>query len=502
MAIQSRSSVLAVKVESTEGTPVIPAAATDFTALQDDADMEAAFESLDSAEVKSSIGRSKSIIGAENPTFSFSHYLRHSGVEGQAPDFRHFLKGAFGAEVVNATEYNTVASSTVSVIKVDTGEGANFRRGQILLIKDSTNGYTMRPIDSISGDNLTLGFNLGTAPGTGVDLGKAVQYYPADSGHQALTVWLYQGNGGAVEMMSGGKVTGFEFTADAGQLINATFNAEGLSYFFDPINILSTDAKIDFTDDDGTFVATIPVKMYKDPHALADAIATAMNATASTEVYTCTYGDTTGKFTIVTATSTLFSLLFATGANTANTIADKIGFTTADKTGALTYTSESAVSYAAPYTPSYDSSDPLVAKYNSVLFGDATDNSCFSSSSIAFNLTNTRQVVDDICSETGRSSSLMTERVATVTITGLLSQYEAKNFKRYRNGDTVKFLYGFGSKDSSGNWVPGKCAAVYLPSASISSFNLTDQDGLIALEMELSAYVDNQGLGEVYFNFV
>lgn len=503
MAISTRNSVLGIRVESTEGTPVLPAAVTDFTAIQDDADMESAFESLANAEVKGSIGTSKPILGAETPSFSFSHYLRHSGVEGQAPDFNDFLKGAFGAEDLNATEYDTVAASTVSVIKVDTGEGVNFQRGQALLIKDATNGYNIRAIESVSGDNLTLGFNVPVAPALGVNLGKAVLYYPVNTGHQSLSVWLYQGNGGALEMMSGAKVTSFEFTAEAGQLVNSTYSVEGLAYYFNPITLTATDTKIDFTDDDGTFAATLVAKTYKDPHTLASAIASAMNATASTEVYTCVYSDTTGKFTLATGTSTLFSILWNTGANTANTLGDKIGFSVAaDDTGATTYTSDNAVSFAAAYTPTYDSADPLVAKYNSVLFGDATDTTCFSATSISFALNNTRQVINDICSETGVSGSLISERTMSVTLTGLLSQYEAKNFKRFKDGDTVKFQFNFGPKDSSGNWTPGKCVNLFLPSAVISSFNLADQDGLVALEMELAAFVDNSGNGEGYLNFV
>ena len=503
MAIQTKNSVLGVKVESSEGTPVVPTGASDFTALQDDADMESAFETLENVELKSSIGISKPIVGAENPSFTFSHYLRHSGVEGQAPDFNDFLKGVFGNETVNATQYDTVAASTTSVVKVDVGEGAQFRKGQALLVKDATNGYSIRPIDSILSDDLTLGFNLGTAPASGVSLGKAVHYHPANTGHQALSVWYYQGNGGALEMVTGAKVTNFEFNAEAGQLINATFTAEGLGYYFNPITITATDTKLDFTDDDGTFVATVAAKTYKEPHQLASAIEDAMNATASTQVYTVTYSDTTGKFTIATATSALLTLKWSTGANTANTIGDKIGFVVAsDDTGALTYTSDNAVSFAAPYTPSYDSADPLVAKYNQVLFGDATDTSCFAATSITATVANTRQVIDSICAESGRSGSLMTGRTVTVTLTSLLNQYEAKNFKRFRNGDNVKFCFNFGPKDSSGNWVPGKCAMFYIPSAVISSFNLADQDGLVALELELQAYVDSNSNDEVHFNFV
>jgi len=64
-SIISRNSVLAVKVETTEGTPIAPTAATDFVTLQDDAAFEPAFDSLDSAELGSSLAKKKSIRGFE-----------------------------------------------------------------------------------------------------------------------------------------------------------------------------------------------------------------------------------------------------------------------------------------------------------------------------------------------------------------------------------------------------------------------------------------------------
>ena len=58
-SIQTRSSVLAIKKEITEGTPVLPTVATDYVALQDTFAMEGGFALLDNAEMKSSIGMSK-----------------------------------------------------------------------------------------------------------------------------------------------------------------------------------------------------------------------------------------------------------------------------------------------------------------------------------------------------------------------------------------------------------------------------------------------------------
>jgi len=500
MAIQTRSSVMAITVESTEGTPVVPSAATDFVAMQDDFSMEPAFNELENAELKNSLGSAKTILGLEQPTASFSHYLRHSGVEGQAPNFGNLLEASLGAESVAGAEYDTVAASTTSVINVDAGEGATFQKGEALLVKDATNGYSIRPIHSISTDALTLGFNLSSAPASGVNLGQAVTYYPANSGHQSLSLWAYRGNGGATELMAGSRVTEAAISITAGELINCSYSLEGISYYFNPINITASDIYIDWTDDQGTFAATVTAKVYKDPKELAEALQTAMNA-QTTETITVTYSDSTGKFTIA-ATGAVFSLLWNTGGNTANTIGDKIGFTvSADDTGALTYTSDNAISFAAAYTPSYDSSDPLVAKNNEAFLGDAEDNVCFGASSVNVTISTPKRNIESICAESGVSGSIINAREVTVSVTALLSEYDVDKFYRFRNNSETRFMYNFGTK-SGGNWVAGKCGCIYLPTCTITSYNLADSDGLITLEMDLRTYVNDSGEGEAFISFV
>lgn len=498
--IVSRSTVMAIKPESTEGTPVAPAAAGDYVRLQDDFDMSPSFETLESAELSASIGRSKSILGAENPTFSFSHYLRNGGTAGTAPDFGEILKAAFGAEVVAGTEYDTVASSTEDEIKVDTGEGANFQRGQILLVKDAVNGYSIRPVHTVSTDSLIPGFNLPAAPGSGVNLGKCVLYKPADTGHQSLTTWLYMGNQGAVQMMTGGRVTSLDIQADAGQLLNCSFSLEGVGYYFNPVNITASNNKLDFDEGSIEINATIPVAWYKDPHELARAIQNAMNDVGGDE-YTVTYSDTTGKYTIASDGSTL-NLLWNTGTNTATSIGATIGFAVAaDDSSATSYTADNAMDWSAPHTPSYDTADPIAAKNLEVLLGDADDNTCIAPASVAISMATPKTNKMSLCSPSGISGSLITSREVTVTISGYLEQYEAEKFRRFRENTETRFLFNFGTK-TGGNWDAGRCGAVYIPTCSITSFDLNDNEGLVGYEITLTAYVDSSGNGEVYLGFV
>lgn len=494
-----KATVLATKKETTEGTLVLPTAGTDFVPMQPDASIVPNIESLANDEIRSSIGQAKPIQGLETPEASFSLYLKHSGTEGVAPNYGELLEACFGSTSVQSTERTTTSSSTVSLVKLAAG-GSDYARGKAILLKDSTNGYQIRPVHSVSSNDLTLGFNLSNAPASGVTCGKFVNFSPANDSHPSVSVIQYAGNGHSIQAMAGGKVTEFSMEAAAGELINASYTLAGTKYFFNPIEITASTDTLDIYDGSSEYAITIANKIFRDPKELADAIATGMNATASADTFTCTYSNTTGKFTLTSNGST-FALRFATGAQTAQTIATKIGFTVADETGALTYTSDSAMSYAAPYTVSFDAADPLVAKNNQVFFGDATDNVNFCANSISFTFSNENTPVKCIGAETGVDANFFQGRTVTVSMTGVIEKFDASFFNKYLNNTEARFMYAFGEK-SGGNWVAGKCGCIYIPTCTVSSFETQDLDGVIGITVELTGFVDASGNGEVYLNFL
>ncbi len=503
MAEKNRSSVMAVVKEVTAGTPVAPTLGSQYIALQEGFSFEGTFDELENAEIKSSIGVAKSIQGTERPTASFDHYLRHSGVEGQAPGFGPCIEAVLGEVSANATERLTAAASTVSLLKLASG-GSDFARGKAVLVKDGTNGYAIRPVDSVAGNDLTLGFDLAAAPAAGLGVGKCVNYAPLDDGHPTLSLWLYRGNGGALEMESGCRGESMSMSFEAGELINASFAFQGTKYHYNPIIIGATDIYLDFTDDGGTFAASVPQGFYRSPHELATALADALNGTATTETYTVVYQDVDGKFKI-TSTSTLLSLLWNTGANTANSIGDKIGFSlAADDTGnagSVGYTSDTAITLSNSITPAYDNADPQAAKNNEVFIGDADDISCFCASSVEITVTNEVIDAECVCAESAIQEKVFSRRTVEATIVGLLERYDADKFNKFINNSDVKFLYNFGTK-SGNNWVAGKCGSIYMPSATISAHVLGDNNGLVTMEITVKAYVDSTGAGEFYINFL
>lgn len=497
--IASRNSVLGVVPETTQNTLRIPQSSSDYVPLQDDFGMDPNFGLIENAEIRASIGRAAGIQGGEEPSSSLSFYIKGSGVEGTKPHWSDIAKAFFGTETIEATERSTAAASTTSVIK-STGASSNMAKGYGLLIKDPVNGYRVRVVHSISTDDITPSFDLPAAPGTGVDLGKPVFWTPANSGHQSLSLWWYGGNGGVVQAVAGAMVNEFSFTATANEAVNGSASFEGLSYYINPIEITSSTRYIDWTDDDGTFAAAVTAKWYKDPYELAEAITTAMNAAGSTETLTCEYLDATGKFKF-TATGTVLTLKWNTGANTANTIGTKVGFSVAaddSGTAATTgYTSDNAISLAAPHTPSLDSTQPNVAKNQEVMIGDQDEYACFGASEVSVSGTNGRRVIEDICAESGRSAAIIGSREFEITVTALLSQYDVKQFARFRAGSTVRFQTTIGAK-SGGNWVAGQVVYAYSPTCKITALTISDDDGLAALEMTLQPFVDSEGNPEFY----
>lgn len=502
MSVQTRNTVFALTEETTEGTAVAPSASTDFLAFQDGFSLSPEIEELTNTELQSSIGTAAPVLGVENPTGSFSHYFRGSGVEGQAPNFGLLLKAMFGSVTVNATEYDLVAGSTTTVLNVDAGEGSNFYRGQALLVKNASGGFEVRNVLSVATDALTLSQALNNAPAATTNLGKAVTYLPVNTNHPTLSLWTYRGNQGAIELMTGVRPVDMTLNFNAGEFISGDFSLEGIEYKFNPLTTTASNKFLDFSDSTATtYEVSVAEKTWKDPYELATAVETAMNATASGDTFTVSYDDSTSKFTIASDNAT-FNILWQTGTHgsggTDTHIGTLLGFDDAANDTAQSNVADTAQSWVASFTPTYDSQDPAVAKNNQVLIGESDEVSCFGAQSVTVNMTMTKANLNNVCSESGRSGSVFTARDITIDVVSYLDAGQTEEFKRYRAGDEIVFTYNAGPK-SGGNWQAGKTVNVHSPNARISAFALGDSDGTTTLEMTVKPFVKN-GLGEFYIN--
>jgi hypothetical protein len=509
MAEITRSSRLFVVEEVTEGVGVSPTAANQAVVLQEGFELTGEFEKLENAELKGSIGKAKPVLGLETSQFSFSHYLTHSGVEGQAPEYNLFLKSLIGSETAQATERTTTVGSTAgtSLLRatvVLAAGGSDYSKGKAALIKDGTNGYSIRNIYSVATNTLTLAQNLAVAPATGVTLGKFINYSPSDSGHPSLSCWLYRSNGGDVELARGVKIEEGTIEFASGEFINMSISGSGTGYDFDPIEITSSTRYIDFEVDSGTYAAILDLGIYKDPIELAQQVQDKMDALVGVgEAITCVWnssGANIGKFTITATGSVVFEIAWATGANTANTAASKLGYTVADDTGALFYHSDSQLVWSSPYTPSYDNSQPLVAKNIEVLVGEFDDLVCFEAQSFSLSVANTKQNIPSACAESGISGSLHSGREVTGNLVATLTKHDADKFYRFRSGAETMITVNAGTK-TGGNWDAGKCVNCWVSRCTLDTHTVGDSDGIVTISLDFSGYVENSE-GEVFVNFL
>lgn len=494
----NRASIMAFKEEVTAGTLVSISAATQFVPLRPGFGMEYKAEELTNDELQSDIGMSKSAKGKESVEGSHEAFLKHSGTEGVAPALGLLYKSIMGGSSVVTVERSTTVGCTISKLVVGAGLGVNFYKGQALLIKLGT-GYYIRNVKRIDVDDIHLNFNLPTAPGSGIALGKAVTYLPQSSGHPTFSAWLYQGNGYSVNATAGCTVT--ELTAEfaVNQFASTSFKYEGIKFYMNPIEITATSKYIDFTDDSGTYAAEVTAKWYRNPAELADALAAAMNV-ASADDYTVVYNSITGKFTIASATTVVMSLLWNTGVNAVNSIGTKLGFLVAtNDVGALTYTSDNALTYGASYTPSYDVTDSIVLKDAEFVIGDSTNLIARSAQKVTMKLSKKTEDADGITEETGTREKVAVSREVMLELEMLLEKHDVSLFDHLLNNDTVSAMLNCGPK-SGGNWVAGKCFNLYMPNAVITGFSPSGENFILA-KVSVRGFIDND-YKDIFVNFI
>ena len=503
MALQSRTNIYAVIQEDTAGTLKDITSGDQFVPAREGSALSNELETVATDQLKSGIGASAPINVGENPTASVPLYNKHSGVEGQEPEYGIMVESALGDKTVNATEYDTVGGSTTTVINVDTGEGVNFEEGQALLIKDATNGYSVRNIDSISSDALTLNFELSSAPASGVDLGKAVVYKPAASGHPTYSLhnWQAETNPGFYQAIAGCRTNSLTFEFPTKDLAALTTELEGTKYYYNGIRIDATSNIIDFDDSVGNVTGTVEQKVYTTPIELADEIASKMTAASvgsGNDTITCTYSSSTGKYTIASGGTTL-----ELNCTAANNVYSEIGFGTSDLTGALTYTAAStiATTITSPFSPSYDSSDQIVIRNSELFIGDQDSITCRKATNQTLTIGTPVTDVTSICAENGVSESLILSREVTYSATLVLDQYQVEVFDRAINNTTTKFMCNIGPKTAD-NWDAGKTFNFYSPTAKINAVPIADQDGYQVINLEATMFLGDGDIKEIYLNYL
>jgi hypothetical protein len=243
----------------------------------------------------------------------------------------------------------------------------------------------------------------------------------------------------------------------------------------------------------------VPERVYNNPLELVNALNAAF-ASATTETITVSYSNETGKFNIATSTSSLLSLLWDSGANTANTIGATLGFdVSADDTAALSYESDDAQDYSSAIAPTYDSADPIVVKAVEFYIGDDNNMMCRCATSATIQITKETEDVDCICEETGTKGKIATQRTVTVTAEIILDKHDVSLFKAMKDSDSLKVMLNLGEK-TGGNYLAGKCFNFYLPNAGVTEF-VPQGENFVVANVTVKGFTDGTNK-ECFINFV
>lgn len=116
---------------------------------------------------------------------------------------------------------------------------------------------------------------------------------------------------------------------------------ENHSKFYYGWQITNSNKYIDFNDGSGVKTATLKVGYYSSSELMIE-IKKKMDALSSLD-FSITFNRTTRKFTI--SSGSIFSLLFSTGPNAAQSTSILLGYTATDKTSSSSYLSESVSGY-------------------------------------------------------------------------------------------------------------------------------------------------------------
>lgn len=233
--IVRKNSIIGIEEEVTEGTYLVPQAATSYIQpLADGFEMVPARELIDRNLLNASPGKESPRLGVKSVTAALPVEYRGSGVEGGAPDFEPLLKAALGAVRSYASQTTSITTHTATQINLSDGDAANFAVGDSVVVLES-GAHEIRPISSLvttpGSNSITFPFALDNgAPSDAVVIAKFITYLTAASGHPSLSLSYYWANE-IRQSAVGTRVNSLSLdNYVTGQVASLNFGCEGLFY--------------------------------------------------------------------------------------------------------------------------------------------------------------------------------------------------------------------------------------------------------------------------------
>ena len=164
--------------------------------------------------------------------FSFTIYAKPSGTPNTEPECSDILTALYGNAPLKATGTGTtVSSSTTTLIKGTSGDGAKFVKGQIVVIDVSATTvpqYEQTIITDITTDDFTVAPALAAAPAASKTLYGLCTWVPANTAG-SVSIWVEMGDiasaTGSLKALAGCKVESIKSAVNGdGTLVEYTFD--------------------------------------------------------------------------------------------------------------------------------------------------------------------------------------------------------------------------------------------------------------------------------------
>jgi hypothetical protein len=232
------NTVVAVEIESTEGTYVAPTAASSYVqTLSDGFELTPAKETLERQILNGSIGKTTPLTGTRSVSGAIPVEMRAHSTEGDAPEYDALMRSAMGSRrqvtTTSADDTDSGTPHTASRIYLLDADASKYNVGDIATIKVAGDYHTS-PITAVSNTPGDVYVDLLVAAAGAFTDGDAIAalttYVTADSGHPSLSVSKYV-ESARLERATGVKITSLaleNFTT--GQLASFNFGIEGLDW--------------------------------------------------------------------------------------------------------------------------------------------------------------------------------------------------------------------------------------------------------------------------------
>lgn len=497
MAIATtRSRVVYLKKETTQGIAVEPTSGADAVAiLADGFDFNGEKELVERNVLTASIAQNIPRTGIKTANGSIGVEWKAHGTEGEKPETALLVESLLGSQkVVDAV--TTKAGNTASVLQIEDADIGKFQRGDLVLVKEP-GAFHVSPITSIvttlGSASITLLRAAANPFSDNVVIAKSTISRGANSGHPYLTVTSYldevvkyQSAGCLVESMSLDNFT-------VGQIPSLSFDLTGITYteeiekyagtsFSDaaPSTDISGDTDDSFNialDGQDPVLVTLTGLLSLDTgNAIAAEMQTQINAAVVEGSVTVVFED--GIYKITSAKKGAGSSVVVTDA-----VADNVA--AALKIGLANGGVETAGVNGNGLIPSYDAANPPIA-LGACVFIDGVAIDC---TEVAISIENTIGQITSTCNPNGIQSTRITERAVSGSFVSYQSTEEVDMYTRFDTNTQFSLYLLAGIPTVAGE--VKDVVAIYIPTAIVTAKPVTDAEGIATLAVDFQAGFDN-----------